>query len=515
MRDLRTQIGRRFLGLLLGIPSLGFSADVTGVVREMRDGRLEPLPRVTVIARPADGGRVYASTKTDADGAYALRNLLSPRIQLTARRAGFYAHSAGGHDDRQIVLDCSVATDCSGVDFELRRGAVITGRVVDEIGEPLQDVNVSAQLPESSESTREAPRVGSRSDDRGIFRLAGLQPGDYLLTAKRRRRGPGESETHSTPVEIQVGEGELFGSVELIVDDSPVDFETFSVSGKLVGVKVEGGGSITVHSRARRYGSGAQVKEDGSFVLSNLREGEYEARYTVRATSGRRRSPMRTKLNRFSVDGDRSGLVLQPVAPTGIRGRLIIESGDPDKMIRIRLLNKDGNWAMGATAEAPEYKFESRDFEPGEYRAAVGVFFSRDNGLFVKEVRIGGEATTGAVLHVREGVIEDVEFVLSDDFGKVHGRVKAPSNGTGLRKGAQYTVGLKGPNRIRSVQADQRGRFSFDEITPGEYQICAWEDMTRSRIRSDEAWEEAGAAARTFPVEAGSDIEIDLTAVQP
>ena len=40
-------------------------------------------------------------------------------------------HLLRQHDDRQIVLDCSVTADCIGVDFELRKGAVITGRVVD------------------------------------------------------------------------------------------------------------------------------------------------------------------------------------------------------------------------------------------------------------------------------------------------------------------------------------------------------------------------------------------------
>lgn len=519
MRTAPTQLApTRFatsLWLLLSLPSLALSADVSGVVREHRDNRLAPLARVTVIARPAGGGQAYASTKTDGDGAYSLPNLPSPRIQLTAQRAGFYVYTAGGHDDRQIVLDCSVATDCMGVDFELRQGAVITGRVVDEIGEPLQDINVGARPPESSERTREVPRAGSRSDDRGMFRLAGLQPGGYVLTANRRRRGPGETETESSPIEIQIGEGELVGGVELIVNSSPVDFKTFSVSGKLTGVNIEKGGSVTVHSRARRYGSGTEVKEDGSFELRNLPEGEYEARYIVRRMSNQRRAPQRIKLSRFSLDSDRSGLVLQPVSPTGIRGRMIIESGKPDNVIRIRFLDKNGNWAMGTTAEAPDYEFESLDFEPGEYRAAVGVFFRRDDGLFIKEVRVGGEATPGALLHVREGIIEEVEFVLSNDFGKVHGRVKAPSDGSGLRKGAQYTVGLKGPDRIISVQADQLGRFAFDRITPGDYKICAWEDMTRDRIRNDEVWEQAGKAARAFPVEAGSEIEIDLTAVQP
>ena len=515
MRDLPTRTAVLLLGFLLGIPSLGLSNDVTGVVREHRDNRLVPLARATVIARPAGGGSVYASTKTDGDGAYSLRNLPSPRIMLAAQRSGFYTHTAGGHDNRQIILDCSAAADCAGIDFELRKGAVITGRVIDEIGEPLQDVRIRVRGPESAERTREMPIIGSRSDDRGVFRVAGLEPGAYLLVAENQRRGPRASERQSTSVELQVEEGELLSGVELVVTDSPVNFETFKVSGKLIGVKLAERGSLTVSSRTRRIGRGAAVQQDGSFELSGLPAGEYQARYVVRSGSGERRSPSRISLGRFVVDSDRTDLALRPAAPTGIRGRIIIESGEPPETLRIRFLDQNGNWAMGAMAEGPEYEFESQDFEPGEYRAAISVGFRRSNPLFITEVRIGGEPSESKTFRVSEGVIEDIEFVLSDDFGKVHGRVKAPSDGSGLRKGAQYTVGLKGPSRIYIVRADQLGRFAFDHITPGEHQICAWEVISRDRVYRDEVWEQAGPAVRTFPVEAGSDIEIDLTAVRP
>ena len=508
------------LWLLLSISLLTHGADVTGVdvtgvVREHRDNRLVPLARATVIARPAGGGSVYASTKTDANGAYSLRNLPSPRIMLAAQRSGFYTHTAGGHDNRQIILDCSDAADCTGIDFELRKGAVITGRVIDEIGEPLQDVRIRVSAPESAERTREMPIIGSRSDDRGVFRVAALEPGAYLLVAENQRRGPRPSESQSTSVELQVDEGELLSGVELVVTDSPFNLKTFSIAGKLIGVKIEEGSSISIHSRSRRYGSSAAVQQDGSFELSGLPAGEYQARYVVRSGSNERRSPTRINLGRFVVESDRTDLALRPAAPTGVRGRIIIESGEPPETLRIRFLDQNGNWAMGALAEGPEYEFESQDFEPGEFRAAISVGFRRSNRLFIKEVRIGGEPSESKTFRVSEGVIEDIEFVLSDDFGKVHGRVKAPSDGSGLREGAQYTLGLKGPDRTYIVRADQLGRFSFDHITPGDYQICAWEVIARDRVYRDEVWEQAGPAVRTFPVDAGSDIEIDLTAVRP
>ena len=65
---------------------------------------------------------------------------------------------------------------------------------------------------------------------------------------------------------------------------------------------------------------------------------------------------------------------------------------------------------------------------------------------------------------------------------------------------------------MRSGQADQTGRFQFDKVIPGEYQICAWADIPPEAVAGEGSWEEAGCADKTFPVAAESDVEIDLTA---
>jgi hypothetical protein len=113
-----------------------------------------------------------------------------------------------------------------------------------------------------------------------------------------------------------------------------------------------------------------------------------------------------------------------------------------------------------------------------------------------------------------EGRIEEIEVVLSAEYSRVHGCVKAGREEGRVITGGQYIVGLKNRDRVRSAQADQNGRFSFDQIPPGDYRICAWPLLRSGEIRDEQTWEAAGPAARSFPVEAGSDIEIDLTAVR-
>jgi hypothetical protein len=94
--------------------------------------------------------------------------------------------------------------------------------------------------------------------------------------------------------------------------------------------------------------------------------------------------------------------------------------------------------------------------------------------------------------------------------------VKAPGEaapGGAIRKGAQFQVGLAGPRGFRVVQADQNAEFVFERTVPGEYRICAWSDPDPQPIYDEKTWTAAGGAVRKFEVEAGSEVEINLTAV--
>src|SRR5690606_656206 len=70
-------------------------------------------------------------------------------------------------------------------DFALLRGGVITGRILDEYGEPLANVRVSAMRSEMTPAGRRMSG-GARAattDDTGAFRLFGLAPGAYYVSA--------------------------------------------------------------------------------------------------------------------------------------------------------------------------------------------------------------------------------------------------------------------------------------------------------------------------------------------
>src|SRR4029079_18654873 len=79
------------------------------------------------------------------------------------------------------------------LDFALPRGGVITGRVLDEFGDPVSDVQVAALRPQTVGGSRRLVNMGrpGTTNDIGEFRLFGLPPGDYFVSATFRNQfGP-------------------------------------------------------------------------------------------------------------------------------------------------------------------------------------------------------------------------------------------------------------------------------------------------------------------------------------
>src|SRR5688572_580488 len=101
----------------------------------------QPLRRVRV---RLDGGSDFElqeprSTTTDDEGRYELARLTAGRYQLSASKGGYvsvqYGQRRPFESGRPVDLQDGQVLD--KVDVSLPRGGVVTGRVVDEAGEPV------------------------------------------------------------------------------------------------------------------------------------------------------------------------------------------------------------------------------------------------------------------------------------------------------------------------------------------------------------------------------------------
>ena len=162
-------------------------AVVSGRVVDALTGR--PVPGVVITP---DGSAVAITPAnplapralTNGEGAFVLRGLRKGRLHLTAAKSGYttatYNQRRPGGAGQMIPLDDGQRVN--GIEIRMWRHASITGTIVDEAGEAAVGVSVQAFRRSFVAGRRRFTLAGGAvTDDRGIYRIANLTPGDYAV----------------------------------------------------------------------------------------------------------------------------------------------------------------------------------------------------------------------------------------------------------------------------------------------------------------------------------------------
>lgn len=211
----------------LGTSSPQSSASIAGTVVDELTSR--PIAGATVRANrtgePPTGQRRerLPDVVTGPDGRFEFRDLMPGGYELEATRVGHSAAAYGRtrRDGDTEVVRLADGQRMAGVVLTMWRLGAISGTVLDEAGEQVVDVRVRAWQSTFRNGRRQLVAVAAaRTDDRGMYRLTGLNPGDYVIgTAVGRTIVPAadvravrklDSRTYSTPAE---GTALLLGSI--------------------------------------------------------------------------------------------------------------------------------------------------------------------------------------------------------------------------------------------------------------------------------------------------------------
>src|SRR5690606_10587585 len=162
----------------------------TGIIagRVVLDGSGTPVrrARVTLAAPELRGGRTAV---TDDEGRFAFHALPPGRYTITASKAGFVSMAYGARRPSRPGTPVQLA-DGQTLDrltIPLPRGSVITGVVVDEHGDPVPGTQVRAMRFVMQTGERTLQMAGQdQTDDRGVYRIFQLVPGEYIVSAVPR-----------------------------------------------------------------------------------------------------------------------------------------------------------------------------------------------------------------------------------------------------------------------------------------------------------------------------------------
>ena len=195
-------VGGLSQGQLPGLaPSLPRSALVVGQVLDAGTG--SPISGVLVeismqrtLSPPAFPGSIPAASNqltetprvlTGSDGRFVFRKLPKGSFRLTAVKPGYLNGAYGRRrpaGDAQILVLFD-GQKAGGLRIYLWRHSAVSGVVVDEAGEPVVGIQMRAFLRTIQAGQRRFVNAGTVgwTDDRGVYRIHGLFPGDYLVAA--------------------------------------------------------------------------------------------------------------------------------------------------------------------------------------------------------------------------------------------------------------------------------------------------------------------------------------------
>ena len=279
---------------------------ISGIVTDAATG--QPLKKATIIFRNTQNneGRRFTqplAVTTGVDGRYSMK-LDAGEYRLAVTRNNYVRQSYGEKDPRRpgTILTLAAGRELKDIDFHMIQGGVIAGRVIDEDGEPMSGVTVQVLRATFQDGERRLQPAGgmARSDDRGEFRIFGLAPRHYYVSATRRGmmdffNGPGEvrdgplsmpQQSEGYAVSYYPGTTEMSAASSIDVkagDEQRVNFtlvptRTYKVTGKVMdanGQPAKSAFGMLLSRNGTPMPSGFTQIEDGKLDIHGVTPGSY------------------------------------------------------------------------------------------------------------------------------------------------------------------------------------------------------------------------------------------------
>jgi hypothetical protein len=477
---------------------------------------------------------------TDRMGMYELADLPAGRYQLTATKGSFvqlqYGQSRPFEPGKPLEIGDGQTIE--KIDFALPRGAVISGRVFDEFGEPMTDVRVAAMRYQFIQGRRQLVPAGrtATTDDVGEYRVFGLPPGQYYLSALLQtanaldvvtadRSGyaptyyPGTANvSEAQRLTIEIGQTQSGVDLTLLptrlarLTGTVIDADGKPLSGGMLMMLQTGGGMFMTG-----FGGG-QIKPDGSFTISNVAPGEYTL-VALNPQGGfvSTGMPEQIAANVTVAGEDINGLRLAGVKPSTMRGRILLPQAAAGS-IRPATLQVSASGAQptpfggaGVGRVNDDLTFEMK-VQPGRQLIRVALV----QGATLKAVRVNGADVTDSGIEFRPNEdVSDVEIELTTDQSEVSGIVlDARGQPT---KDYSVVVFAKDPQRwtiasryFGGGRPDQDGRFKVRNLPAGQYYAIALDYLEPGAGTDPEFLERVRGRATEFSLTDGQVRTLDL-----
>jgi Carboxypeptidase regulatory-like domain len=516
---------------------------IRGRITSLDSGK--PLRRAQV-SLTAEMSITPRTASTSSDGRYEFRDVAPGRYALRVERSGYLALTYGqrrpGEQGRPLeIADKEVAEK---VDFALPRMSVISGRVLDDLGEPIAGVTVWVLQTRYLQGRRQLVPTGvnTRTDIIGRYRLLALTPGDYVVMGTIRETWPLDSDPKQvfgyaptyfpgTPTAAQAQRVKLGVAQETSgIDFSLVAGRTSRVSGTATsasGVPLGGEtvtvtqemGGLTMFMGSAVAVASTKVAGDGTWTVSNIPPGEY--RLSIRAAA-RGNQPAQEGQLTFSVGGaDLEGLSIVAGAGGTVRGEVVTDDGSPlppgfDRMQVRPPFNPNARMTISVLQPDNGRVQSDGSFEvQGVLTDTVLSIGPLPGDWTLKAIEVEGRDIADLPLPVEHGkTLSGVRVVLTSRPTTIRGALRDekqnPAEGTVIVFADDSAKWRDGSRAVRATRLDQRGLFTFKGLPAGEYLVAALDSVQEGQWHDPEFLEGLRARARRVAIADAESKQVDL-----
>jgi Carboxypeptidase regulatory-like domain len=459
-----------------------------------------PLRKVLVQLAPSEGANVFRQndresrqTLTDSEGRFVMQGVPPGEYSVVLARNGYLPSTRRSRHYSSALLTLAPGQDLEGLLFRMRPAGVIKGRVVDEDGDPMPEINVAA----ISTSSRDA-HAGGTTNDLGEYRIAGLPEGKFLVLAQPQSEMFGSSEKPHVyvstfyPGTLDAGQAaavEVHAGDEATASFSLTRSRTFTVKGRVFGStprvqatqgSVAGPGSGIMLVRADSDDDrpvGGVVQENGTFEIGGVLPGSYNPKiFNLNGQQFRAGQVIEVR------DADVEGIQLAVEPPIEVRGRFRMDDGSKPKWQQLQLTidpddPKQSDGPIEVRVEA-DGSFTTKNVQPGNYHIVVTSSSATFRDYIVKEVNVNGNDVGDSGFSVGNAA----------PFLDVVGSAKGSTiEGAAVDEDSKPVPNVpvicipdvarrKRHDIYQQVQTDQRGYFSLRGLNAGEYQVFALDE---------------------------------------
>jgi carboxypeptidase family protein len=532
-------------------PAARGTAVIRGRVVASDTGRPLRRARITINA-PELGSDSRRTTSTSVDGRFEFKDLPAARYRVSVTRGGYlpldYGQRRPGEQGRPVhVADAQVIEK---IDFSLPRMGLITGRITDETGEPIEGVSVYSMRLLYFEGRRKLVPVGSSNvttDDVGEYRILRLPPGTYFVMASTKETWtvaengretvfgymptyfPGAAKSaEARRITLGIGQEAAGTDISLVPGRAP------KVSGHAVDSQGRPFARVDLREEVRglgfasfRGGPSAPVAADGTFTIADVPPGEYTV--TASRMPGSPDGEPEVALMPIVVEGsDIENISLVGSKGGTIGGRVVVEGAMPPKMSAVRvtasepLRNQPSPVLLGA--------FRERDAattkEDGTF--SVANVFGRarfqvtvPEGWMLKSVTHQGRDITDAPIEMASGEeLSGVEVLITDQVTSMGGQLLDEKNvlvrdATVLVFPSDSQKWFENARRVRAARPDQQGQWQVKGLPAGEYLVIALDYIEDGAWHDPEYLESLRRDAGTVTLAEGGKETVPLKVTVP